>query len=73
MKKEIFAVGMALIAVLRGGSWNNNDNNCRPANRNRNNRNNRNNNNGFRLARTALKPENKHFARDWDYGSARLR
>lgn len=36
--------------VLRGGSWNNNDNNCRVANRNRNNPNNRNNNNGFRLA-----------------------
>ncbi|MBC8213046.1 MAG: SUMF1/EgtB/PvdO family nonheme iron enzyme [Candidatus Marinimicrobia bacterium] len=35
--------------VLRGGSWNNNDNNCRVANRNRNNPNNRNNNNGFRL------------------------
>jgi len=35
--------------VLRGGSWNNNDNNCRVANRNRNNPDNRNNNNGFRL------------------------
>ena len=35
--------------VLRGGNWNNNDNNCRVANRNRNNPDNRNNNNGFRL------------------------
>lgn len=40
-------------SVLRGGSWNNNDNNCRVANRNRNNRNNSNNNNGFRLINTA--------------------
>lgn len=66
---------MAPNAVLRGGSWNNNDNNCRAANRNRNERNNRNNNNGFRLARTALEgwPNTKHFARDWDHGSARLR
>jgi Uncharacterized conserved protein len=45
--------GMALTAVLRGGSWNNNDTNCRAAYRNRNHRNNRNNNMGFRLARTA--------------------
>ncbi|MDP2173643.1 MAG: hypothetical protein Q8J62_07685 [Candidatus Cloacimonadaceae bacterium] len=35
--------------VLRGGSWNNNDNNCRVANRNNNNPDNRNNNNGFRV------------------------
>jgi len=34
---------------LRGGSWNNNDNNCRVANRNNNNPDNRNNNNGFRV------------------------
>lgn len=36
--------------VLRGGSWNNNAQNCRSANRNNNNPDNRNNNNGFRLA-----------------------
>ncbi|MFH0981362.1 MAG: SUMF1/EgtB/PvdO family nonheme iron enzyme [Planctomycetota bacterium] len=36
--------------VLRGGSWNNNANNCRVANRNNNTSDNRNNNNGFRLA-----------------------
>lgn len=44
---------MRKLSVLRGGSWNNNDNNCRVANRNRNNRNNSNNNNGFRFANTA--------------------
>jgi hypothetical protein len=35
--------------VLRGGSWNNNQDNARSANRNRNNPNNRNNNIGFRV------------------------
>lgn len=35
--------------VLRGGSWNNNANNCRSANRNNNNPDNYNNNNGFRV------------------------
>ena len=35
--------------VVRGGSWNNNPQNCRVANRNRNNPDNRNNNIGFRL------------------------
>jgi hypothetical protein len=35
--------------VLRGGSWNNNENNTRCARRNRNNPNNRNNNIGFRI------------------------
>ncbi len=38
--------------VLRGGSWNNNPQNLRSANRNRNNPDNRNNNNGFRLGST---------------------
>ncbi len=38
--------------VIRGGSWNNNGQNCRAANRNRNAPANRNNNLGFRLART---------------------
>lgn len=38
--------------VLRGGSWNNNPENLRSANRNRNNPTNRNNNNGFRVAST---------------------
>ena len=37
--------------MLRGGSWNNNENNVRAANRNRNNPDNWNNNNGFRCAR----------------------
>ncbi|MFS0518787.1 SUMF1/EgtB/PvdO family nonheme iron enzyme [Nostoc sp. UIC 10607] len=35
--------------MLRGGSWNNNPENCRSANRNRNNPDNDNNNNGFRV------------------------
>ena len=35
--------------VLRGGSWNNNGQNCRSSNRNNNTPDNRNNNNGFRL------------------------
>jgi len=34
---------------LRGGSWNNNDNNCRAANRNNNDPRNCNNNLGVRL------------------------
>ena len=38
--------------VLRGGSWNNNNDNIRCANRNNNNPNNDNNNNGFRLSNT---------------------
>jgi len=37
--------------VLRGGSWNNNTNNLRVANRNNNNPTNQNNNNGFRCVR----------------------
>jgi len=36
--------------VNRGGSWNNNAQNCRVSNRNNNNPENRNNNLGFRLA-----------------------
>lgn len=36
--------------MLRGGSWNNNDNNLRAANRNNNNPTNQNNNIGFRCA-----------------------
>jgi len=39
--------------VNRGGSWNNNPDNCRVANRNNNNPDNRNNNIGFRLARSS--------------------
>ncbi|MGA1840693.1 MAG: SUMF1/EgtB/PvdO family nonheme iron enzyme [bacterium] len=35
--------------MLRGGSWNNNAQNCRSANRNYNMPDNRNNNVGFRL------------------------
>jgi Sulfatase-modifying factor enzyme 1 len=43
--------------VLRGGSWNNNPDNARSANRNRNNAGNRNNSIGLRLASTLVKPE----------------
>ncbi|HHU21753.1 MAG TPA: SUMF1/EgtB/PvdO family nonheme iron enzyme [Acholeplasma sp.] len=39
----------------RGGSWNNNANNCRSANRNNNTPDNRNNNIGFRLVSPKLK------------------
>jgi formylglycine-generating enzyme required for sulfatase activity len=46
--KELERVGR-FMAVLRGGSWNNNnDNNLRVANRNNNNPTNYNNNIGFR-------------------------
>jgi formylglycine-generating enzyme required for sulfatase activity len=40
--------------VKRGGSWNNNAENCRSANRNRNEPGKRNNNLGFRLLSTKL-------------------
>ncbi|MEQ8706060.1 MAG: SUMF1/EgtB/PvdO family nonheme iron enzyme [Phaeodactylibacter sp.] len=39
----------------RGGSWNNNPQNCRAANRNNWNPTNRNNNVGFRLAHSSPK------------------
>lgn len=42
------ADGIPQRGSIRGGSWNNNDNNCRISNRNDNNPENRNNNNGFR-------------------------
>lgn len=45
------------IRVLRGGSYNNNSNNCRVANRNNNNPDNSNNNNGFRFVNTYKIPE----------------
>ena len=41
--------GDALVNILRGGSWNNNEMNARCSNRNRNNPNNYNNNIGFRV------------------------
>jgi hypothetical protein len=41
--------------VNRGGSWNNNAQNCRTANRNNNTPDNRNNNIGFRLVLSKLK------------------
>jgi hypothetical protein len=39
---------------LRGGSWNNNDNNSEVLNRNNNNPRNRNNNYGFRLLKSLI-------------------
>ncbi len=42
---------------LRGGSWNNNANNCRSANRNNNQPDTRNNNNGLRVVVGALTPD----------------
>jgi formylglycine-generating enzyme required for sulfatase activity len=39
--------------VNRGGSWNNDAQNCRVSNRNNNDPTNRNNNLGFRLARSS--------------------
>lgn len=54
--KTDWAIGEGAVSgsnrVKRGGSWNNNANNCRSANRNNNNPNNRNNNIGFRAAST---------------------
>ncbi|NUQ24869.1 MAG: SUMF1/EgtB/PvdO family nonheme iron enzyme [Saprospiraceae bacterium] len=46
-EKRAFIVGT--YRVLRGGSWNNNAENCRVAYRNNNNPDNRNNNVGFRV------------------------
>ncbi|MGH6815311.1 MAG: SUMF1/EgtB/PvdO family nonheme iron enzyme [Hyphomicrobiaceae bacterium] len=43
--------------VVCGGSWNNNPDNLRSANRNRNQPDNQNNNVGFRLASTLLRHE----------------
>jgi hypothetical protein len=41
---------------LRGGSWNNNTDNCRAANRNNNTPDNRNNNYGFRVVVSVSAP-----------------
>lgn len=44
------------VRVLRGGSWNNNDHNCRSTNRNNNRPTNTNNNVGVRLCVSAKTP-----------------
>ncbi len=67
-------MGLLTGRVLRGGSWNNNANNCRVANRN-NNPDNRNNNNGFRIVlhfqlTLTIKPG---IARFTDYASVVLK
>ena len=46
--------------VKRGGSWNNNADNCTSTNRNNNNPSNDNNNNGFRLSSTLQEHEGSH-------------
>ena len=46
---EVRALVVGSNRVLRGGSWNNNAQNCRSAYRNNNTPDNRNNNVGFRL------------------------
>lgn len=53
-----------MIRVLRGGSWNNNQDNARAAYRDNNHPTNRNNNIGFRLARFAMfiRPSSGHCA-----------
>lgn len=47
--------------VKRGGSWNNNADNCTSSNRNNNNPSNANNNNGFRLVSTMSEQTGFHF------------
>ncbi|MBK6930485.1 MAG: hypothetical protein IPH12_06295 [Saprospirales bacterium] len=46
---------------MRGGSWNNNPQNCRVANRNNDAPGNRNNNTGFRLANTGKYARNRRL------------
>jgi hypothetical protein len=50
--------------VNRGGSWNNNANNCKVANRNNNNPGNSNNNIGFRLVVPQLKRYGRKATRE---------
>ena len=52
---------MPFKGVLRGGSWNNNPQNCRVANRNRNTPTNTNNNNGFRVVSFQLNGKSDDF------------
>jgi hypothetical protein len=61
--------------VLRGGSWNNNPQHVRVANRNNNTPGNRNNNIGFRLANTGKNARNGLLygtCRSGDFLSSRL-
>jgi formylglycine-generating enzyme required for sulfatase activity len=45
-----YKTGCGSFRGLRGGSWNNNENNLRSSNRNNDNPDNENDNNGFRVA-----------------------
>lgn len=65
-------MGMRHKPILRGGSWNNNDNNCRVANRNNNNPDNSNNNNGVRVANTINLIKQPELAGGISAGSAIL-
>ncbi len=49
--------------VKRGGSWNNNANNCTSSNRNNNNPSNSNNNLGFRLSSTLMNENDRRVSR----------
>ena len=56
--------GRPLVAVSsRGGSWNNNPQNLRSANRNRNTTDNRNNNIGFRVGQYAFRQSQRDHGR----------
>ncbi|MEO1590874.1 MAG: SUMF1/EgtB/PvdO family nonheme iron enzyme [Cyanobacteria bacterium J06632_22] len=54
--------------MLRGGSWNNNPDNCRSANRNRNTRDNINNTVGFRVVSSASCTLLKPLCNPWRLG-----
>ncbi|NES96609.1 MAG: SUMF1/EgtB/PvdO family nonheme iron enzyme [Desertifilum sp. SIO1I2] len=56
--------------MLRGGSWNNNPDNCRSANRNNNSPDNDNNNIGFRVACGAARTL---AHQNWQMGICRAR
>lgn len=53
--------------ILRGGSWNNNENNLRSSNRNNNNPDNTNNNIGFRCASA---PSTPSLSQNFDLGKS---
>ena len=56
---------------LRGGSWNNNDNNLASSNRNNNDPSNENNNIGFRVARPLRASDAFPSVRSWRRNSCR--
>lgn len=68
----MFETGMKHKPLLRGGSWNNNTDNCRVANRNNNNPDNRNNNIGFRVSNAIMHIDKPELAGVISAGCARL-